>query len=50
MSYFTDLLGILSLGQRAVHFYLIILQAIDSEVVDREIAHTPQVHQLYSIM
>lgn len=42
-SYFRDLLGMLAQDERSVHVYLAILMAIDSEVVDRDIAHTPQV-------
>lgn len=42
-SYFSDLLQMLSLGANAVDVYQRVLMAIDSEVVDREIAHTTQV-------
>lgn len=38
--FFTDLLAMLPLGEVAVDMYLRILRAIDTEVVDREVAHT----------
>ncbi|XP_053377142.1 exportin-T-like isoform X1 [Mercenaria mercenaria] len=40
--FFSDLLQSLSIGHLAVDMYLRILLQIDSEVVDREIVHTPQ--------
>ena len=43
-SFVNDLLGSLSAGEAAVDIYLRIMMAIDSEVVAREIAHTPEVH------
>ncbi len=42
-NFFTDLLQTLSLGDRAIDVYIRVLEAIDSEVVDREITHTQQV-------
>jgi exportin-T len=42
--FFNDVLQSFTLGQpAAVDMYLRILVAIDTEVVDREIIHTPQV-------
>ncbi|RDD43824.1 Exportin-T [Trichoplax sp. H2] len=41
-SFFDDLLGFMSTGINAVDFYLRTLLAIDSEVVDRDIPHTPE--------
>ena len=38
-----DLLSSLGAGDAAVDMYLRVLSAIDSEVVDREIAHSPEV-------
>jgi exportin-T len=43
VGFFSDLLQSLSIGHLAVDMYLRILLQIDSEVVDREIVHTPQV-------
>ena len=51
-SFFSDLMSSLNLGPPAVDLYLRVLQAIDSEVVDREIVHTVQVcirHVLFSL-
>ena len=42
-TFVTDLLATLPVGADAVDFFLRVLLAIDSEVVDREIAHTPDV-------
>ena len=42
-SFVRDLLSYLQAGEAAVDIYVRILMAIDSEVVDREIAHTPEV-------
>ena len=42
-SFLSDMLQLLPLGEGAVDMYLRTLMAIDSEVVDREIGHTPQV-------
>ena len=42
-TFFNDLQQTLHLGEIAVDIYLRILKAIDSEVVDREITHTPEV-------
>ena len=42
-SFFTDILSTLNLGHLAVDMYLRILLAIDEEVVDREIVHSPEV-------
>lgn len=41
-SFFSDLLQTLNMGPVAVDMYLRVLLAIDSEVVDRDIVHTPQ--------
>ena len=41
--FFNDLLQFMTLGPPAVDACLRILMAIDTEVVDREIVHTPQV-------
>ena len=41
--FFGDLLKSLNMGEAATDMYLRVLEAIDSEVVDRDIAHTPQV-------
>ena len=43
-TFFTDLIGMLSADPKAVDIYLRVLLAIDSEVVDREIGHTNEVH------
>ncbi|XP_074646295.1 exportin-T-like [Tubulanus polymorphus] len=40
LTFLTDLLQTMSLGQVAVDFYLRVLDTIDSEVVDRDIVHT----------
>ncbi|XP_041348237.1 LOW QUALITY PROTEIN: exportin-T-like [Gigantopelta aegis] len=41
-SFFSDVLSTLNLGPLAVDMYLRILLAIDEEVVDREIVHSPE--------
>ena len=43
-----DLLQLLPLGEAAVDMFLRTMMAIDSEVVDREIGHTPEVGQALS--
>ena len=42
-SFFSDLLQTLNMGSLAVDMFLRVLLAIDSDVVDRDIVHTPQV-------
>lgn len=42
VGFFSDLLQCLNIGHLAVDMYLRVLQQIDSEVVDREIVHSPQ--------
>ena len=42
-SFFSDLLQTLNMGSLAVNMFLRVLLAIDSDVVDRDIVHTPQV-------
>ena len=48
-SFFSDLLQTLSPNHQSVDIYLRVLLAIDSDVVDREIAHTQEVIILYSV-
>ncbi|XP_043943980.1 exportin-T [Protopterus annectens] len=42
LSFFFDILSIVCLNPQGVDLYLRILMAIDAEVVDREIVHTPE--------
>ncbi|XP_067683887.1 exportin-T-like [Haliotis asinina] len=49
-TFFADLLSTLALGHLAVDMFLRILLAIDSEVVDREIVHTPQETQRNTVI
>ncbi|MEE6480433.1 hypothetical protein FKM82_012568 [Ascaphus truei] len=40
--YFFDILSVIGLNPRGVDLYLRILMAVDAEVVDRDIVHTPE--------
>ncbi|XP_071960983.1 exportin-T-like isoform X2 [Antedon mediterranea] len=49
-TFFSTLLQVLQLGHKSVDMYLRILLAIDSEVVDREIVHTPEEAQRNTLL
>lgn len=44
-TFYSDLLQMLQLGPKFIDMYLRILLAVDIEVVDRDIAHTPEVNK-----
>lgn len=48
-TFFQDLLQYLSHGPPVIDVFLRILLAIDIEVVDRDIAHTPEVSEINGI-
>ncbi|BFZ08391.1 hypothetical protein BsWGS_11430 [Bradybaena similaris] len=48
--FFSDIMSILARGTLAVDIYLRVLQGIDTEVVDRDIAHSPEEAQRNSLI